>query len=826
MPNKNYMKFAIPLLIFILAFSTLNAQDEKKSYQIQRVETAPKIDAILDDAAWSNAQIATDFVEFRPVPGDTQSKEKRTEVKMVYNDDAIYVSAYLYDNPEDIMTQFTQRDDFGQSDFFGLIFNPNNDAQNNTEFFVFSSGTQADAVESPNNGEDFGWNAVWESKVSMQPDGWIVEIKIPYQSLRFTQQENPTWGIQFHRHFRKNRAQSTWNAINVTKGSIGLYNAELKGLKNIKPPVRLSFFPYASYVVSDFKNDTDSEFAAGMDVKYGLTENITLDATLIPDFSQAGFDNVILNLGPFEQQFAEQRQFFTEGLDLFNKGNLFYTRRVGSSPTRSANLEANETVRETPDKVQLLNAVKISGRTKKGLGVGFFNAITKKTEVDILNTSSGATRKEVVEPLSNYNILVLDQQFNKNSSVTLINTNVTRNNDFRDANVTGLLLDLVNKKNTHGLVAEAKMSTFNDAPERKKGYSTKLGAGKNSGKFRYSAIYNFADENYDINDLGILFRNNFQSFEADFNYRSFKPTNRLNNYFAGLFFSYNRIHNPNKFSFFQINGSFNATNKKLHSFGTNFEVNPGNQFDYFEPRNNFKSAFKTKNYYRQNIWVSSNYNTFFALDANLGYATFLDSNRSFNNTYIRLAPRFKFNEKFQLILRLEHDHKRGDVGYVNDQNIANTILFGDRERKDIESSITGSYNFNSYHGLNLTFRNYQSKVTYDPFLSELQSNGDLIKSTVYTKFNADGSTNFSSDANFNSWNLDLGYTWQFAPGSQLTALYRNQIFNFNNESTESFSDSIDSLFKEEQRNTFSLRLVYFIDYVNIKNLFKGTSKTS
>ena len=160
MPNKNYMKFAIPLLIFILAFSTLNAQDEKKSYQIQRVETAPKIDAILDDAAWSNAQIATDFVEFRPVPGDTQSKEKRTEVKMVYNDDAIYVSAYLYDNPEDIMTQFTQRDDFGQSDFFGLIFNPNNDAQNNTEFFVFSSGTQADAVESPNNGEDFGWNAV------------------------------------------------------------------------------------------------------------------------------------------------------------------------------------------------------------------------------------------------------------------------------------------------------------------------------------------------------------------------------------------------------------------------------------------------------------------------------------------------------------------------------------------------------------------------------------------------------------------------------------------------------------------------------------------
>ena len=185
------MKYTLYILLNLFIISNINAQD-KKTYYINRTEIAPKIDAILDDNAWKDAQVATNFIEFRPNPGTVNAEEKRTEVKMSYDNDAIYISAYLYDNPKDIMTQFTQRDDFGQSDFFGIIFNPNNDAQNNTEFFVFSSGTQADAVESPSNGEDFGWNAVWESSVKMQDNGWIVEVKIPYQALRFTQQENPS----------------------------------------------------------------------------------------------------------------------------------------------------------------------------------------------------------------------------------------------------------------------------------------------------------------------------------------------------------------------------------------------------------------------------------------------------------------------------------------------------------------------------------------------------------------------------------------------------------------------------------------------------------
>src|SRR5690606_16595602 len=157
----------------------------------------------------------------------------------------------------------------------------------------------------------------------------------------------------------------------------------------------------------------------------------------------------VLNLGPFEQQYAEQRQFFTEGVDLFTKGNLFYSRRVGSSPTGSVNTQENEVVTNYPQAVKTLNAIKVSGRTKKGLGIGVFNAITETTYARIKDTLTGETRREVVEPFSNYNILVVDQQFNKNSSVSLINTSVLRQGHFRDANVTGLLFDISNKKNTY-----------------------------------------------------------------------------------------------------------------------------------------------------------------------------------------------------------------------------------------------------------------------------------------------------------------------------------------------------------------------------------------
>ena len=181
----------IPFILFSLFLSnyiSIFAQ-EKKTLNIVRTDTPPKIDGVLDDAIWQTAEEAKDFVEFRPEMGVTLEPYQETVVKMTYDDHAVYVGAYLKDKPENIMKQFNHRDNFGQQDFFGVVLNPNNDAQNDTEFFVFPSGNQADAIASPSNGEDFGWNAVWESAVKIVDDGWVVEMKIPYRTLRFSNHE-------------------------------------------------------------------------------------------------------------------------------------------------------------------------------------------------------------------------------------------------------------------------------------------------------------------------------------------------------------------------------------------------------------------------------------------------------------------------------------------------------------------------------------------------------------------------------------------------------------------------------------------------------------
>ncbi len=802
-------RIKLTYLLILICLQVIS--QNKKVYNIERTDNPPKIDGILDDKVWSDTEIATDFIQFRPDVGNGLNEDQKTIVRMTYNDHAIFVAAYLKDQPENIMRQITQRDDFGQNDFFGLVINPNNDAQNDTQFFVLASGTQTDAIATPSSGEDFSWNAVWDSAVKIVDDGWIVEMKIPYRTLRFTKQDSPTWGIQFHRHFRNLRTQYTWNPLDPTKGNIGLYHGELKGLNNIEPPTRLNFYPFVSGIVDRFDGETNTNFNLGLDIKYGITENLTLDATLIPDFSQAGFDNVQLNLGPFEQRFEEQRQFFTEGLDLFSKGNLFFSRRVGGAPSKLIELEDNETfVDDFPTKVNLLNAVKVSGRTKNGLGIGFFNAITQKTEVEIKNETTNEIRKETVEPISNYNVLVLDQQFNKNSSISLINTNVTRNGSFRDANVTAVVADIINKKNTHGLIAELKSSHLNLENGNQSGISTRLGFGKNSGQYRWSFENNLADEKYDINDLGFQFRNNFNNFNVGTSYQIFEPTKTHNNFRINLNAQYRRLFKPGTYTGTRFNGDIFAIRKKsLNAYGGRFGIRPGKQYDYFGPRVDGR-FFISEDWVNSEAWVSTNYNKTFAFDGRVTVRkTFEAIRKDYERYLFRLSPRYRPNDKLLFNYSLEYITEKNSRGFVD--FIGDDIIYGQRDQIIIENVINASYNFTPYHSLAFNFRYYWTTVEYENELFKLEENGRLSTDDNYTKTDLN-----DPDINFNTWNMNLTYTWQLAPGSFLTAQYRNRIFISNNNGTSSWSNSSRELFNEPIGNTISLRLVYFIDYNKLK----------
>lgn len=805
------------LCFFSQAQDPENTQEviDKKQLQISRTSTAPKIDGVLDDIVWENADIATDFIQFRPDMGKAATEDRKTVVKMAYDDTGIYVAAYMYDDPELISKQFTSRDNFGQSDFFLVVLNPNNDAQNDTEFFVFTSGTQADAVANPNNGEDFGWNAVWDSAVKINDDGWAVEMKIPYRALRFST-DVETWGLQFHRRIQRENSQYTWNPLDITKGNIGLYHGELNGINNIEAPIRLNLYPFTSTV---FDNMNKPDFNIGMDVKYGITENITLDATLIPDFSQAGFDNLSLNLGPFEQTFNDQRQFFTEGVDLFSKGNLFFSRRVGNAPTGDVDLADNEEITDYPNEVKVLNAVKVSGRTKKGLGIGFFNAITEKTDARIRNNDTGESRTQTVEPFTNYNIFVLDQQFNGNSSLGIVNTNVTREGHFRDANVTALVANIFNKRNTYNIRGDVKMSNRNLDTGIETGLSSFFFIRKAHGKLRYSMDHSFSNENFDINDLGLNFRNNFNNFGVDASYQIFEPTEKLNNFRINTWYNYRRLYKPSTFT--GQNAGINVygkTKKELMDFGGNINYQMGKQYDFFEPRDfENKRFFIYENRANGNVWISTNYNKPLALDANIGGALLFENGRDYSQLWFGFSPRFQITDKFLVSYSFDYENALGDRGYANNSNsVDGQIIFGERDQETIVNRVSAGYNFNPFNSLNLTFRNYWTTVKYDANPYFLQDNGRLIKSP--NSFNQLGLD--SSDVNFSTWNIDLSYSWQFAPGSFLTALYRNQLFNSDSMADEGFFDSLNTLLDQDMQHILSIRLQYFIDYGGIKNIFR------
>lgn len=400
--------------VILLSFICFSVFSQEKILTAVKAIQKPKIDAKLDDLAWKDVPFATDFIQNFPNVGKPASQ--RTEVKVVYDDDAIYVSAYLYDDPSLIRKQITARDDeqLKDLDYFSVFFDTYHDQQNGFQFLVTSSNVQTDARLSASIATGYGqygdisWDAVWDSKVSIQKDGWIVEMKIPYISLRFSKKQVQDWGIQFLRSVRRTNETSFWRHVDPQVNGFVNQFGLLKNLVDIKPPLRLSFSPYLSSGVRSTpdKDGYRNELlgSGGMDVKYGLNESFTLDATLIPDFGQVVSDNVVNNLTPYEVKFDENRPFFTEGTEIFNKSGLFYSRRVGATPARYnavkalANADPNINIVKNPARTNLYNAIKFSGRTNNKLGIGIFNAIGSPMYAVVHDKTTGDRTKIQTEP--------------------------------------------------------------------------------------------------------------------------------------------------------------------------------------------------------------------------------------------------------------------------------------------------------------------------------------------------------------------------------------------------------------------------------------------
>ncbi|OYW15968.1 MAG: hypothetical protein B7Z54_09915, partial [Sphingobacteriales bacterium 12-47-4] len=273
-----------------------------RELQAKRIALPVKIDGVLDEPAWKEASPALDYTEFRPKIGGKENHETRTEAFLMYDDDGFYFGGFCYERTKDsIARELTGRDGFGTNDYVGIIIDTYKDRLNGFEYFVTPLNEQWDAKMSPinsdNGGEDFSWNAVWESGTRIHDNGWSFEVFIPYAAIRFGKKEVQDWGFNITRRRRKTEQQVTWNPIDPTKNGFLTQEGFWTGITNIKPPLRLQFSPYFSVYANHFpanqqgqKNWT-SKVNGGMDLKYGINQAFTLDATLIPDFGQVQSDN-------------------------------------------------------------------------------------------------------------------------------------------------------------------------------------------------------------------------------------------------------------------------------------------------------------------------------------------------------------------------------------------------------------------------------------------------------------------------------------------------------------------------------------------------------
>ncbi|MDI5896870.1 DUF5916 domain-containing protein [Flavobacterium yafengii] len=791
------------IALFFLIFFSHAVYSQKKTLQAKSITENITIDGKINEKVWETASVASDFIMFEPDNGKPISSDKKTEVKVLYDNNAIYISAFLYDNePEKIQREITNRDVFGVSDHFSVYINGFNDGQQDFRFFVSAAGVQMDCLAIEDS-EDFTWDAIWDSEVTITELGWVVEMKIPYAALRFSKADKQTWGLNFMREIKRDVQKYTWNRIDNKIGAVIPQAGILQGIESIQTPTRLFLIPYSSayYQQSDIGSDTTLK--AGLDIKYGINDSFTLDAILVPDFGQTKFDNAILNLEPFEQQLEENRPFFTEGTDLFSKGNLFYSRRIGGAPSTEPATAENEEITNYPSTVDLLNAIKISGRTEKGLGIGFLNAVTEKTKAIILNSDTGEVRKEVIEPLTNYNMLVLDQRFNQNSSVTFVNANTTRNGSFRDANVSGLLFDLNTKKNTYNLYGDFKYSTINSI-EDYDGYKAELNFRKTSGKYRYLFSGKYISENYDVNDLGIIFYTNYHNAYASGSYRIVNPTKTFNTFKVNQFVNLEIENTTGKLQTGAIGTEIKATTLKNDYFEFVLEATPFKTFDFYEPREYGRYVFIPEKIFTA-INFTSNENNAFSIIIQPSFTKYNEDGRG--NYGLYLGPKYRFNDRLSIAFAMDYINQSNYRGWVDSNETG--IIFAERNREILQNDLTGKYALNNRMTINLTARYYWSYSKNHEFFT-LQNNGYLTPNSTYAQ---------NKDRNFNSWNFDLSYSWWFAPGSEISILYRNYGLERASIVEKDLSKNLKSIFNSDLTNVLSISIRYFIDYNAVKNKF-------
>ncbi|MEZ5045469.1 MAG: DUF5916 domain-containing protein [Chitinophagaceae bacterium] len=811
------MKIYISVFLLHIFCFSLEAQT-RFNFESHRIQNKPTIDGHLDEKVWQQYITVQPFTQIIPSP-DSPSLYK-TELAIVYDDQAIYIAAKLYQN-EDIQTrQLCARDQLGRvnADIFTVFLDTYHDKQNGFAFKVSSAGVlQDERLLNGNENGDIGWDAIWQAHVSHDKEAWYVEMEIPFSALRFSDRENQDWGLNFSRLVRKKNETSYWAAINQQMNGFLTQTGTLLGLSNVKPPIRLFLYPYVS---SGFLHEQNGETSrnkwlksGGMDIKYGLSESFTLDLTLIPDFSQVISDNLVRNLSPFEQLLNENRPFFTEGTELFNKADMFYSRRIGARPSSFYEVQAQYAdtslynIEKNPNITSLINSVKISGRNKNKLGIGFFNALAAPMHAKIFNKQTQQREFIETEALSNYNVFVLDQSFKGQSYINFTNTLKLSKQNIYNANVSGLqwfqyldnekyLIKFVNKLSQQGKQFE------------KRGTYTEIQLSKVYGNTTYSLNALQFSPSFNQSSMGLQYDYNHSIQTLSYNHRNFKPRSKklqLTRQGASIFFTENIV--PFQLKQIQANVYYFWLLKNFYDITIGIESQPKTPLDFYQLRFFNKKMFQYPYLYAYlNGSTDSRKKLFYAYY--IGYGQSNEKNTEYFNT--DQSIRYQFSRKIDLTISGALKRDNNNIGFAfYDQNI-NEPIVGRRDVFEYSGEISLKYNISPDINFSGRFRHYNSFISYNSFHT-VENNGQWRNTKIDYKN--------GYDENFNLQNIDLFFNWIFKPGSRIVISYKqwlNDYYILNNEVGNTYFKNVYQIIKKPKSFELSFRVIYFLDYNKIK----------
>lgn len=482
--------------LFLCATSTGLAQTgdnelSKKVYTSEKVAAAdlPVIDGFLTDQIWQTGNWAADFIQY--TPHENRPPSEPTSFKIVYDAKFLYIGIRCFDSsPAQINRRMSRRDGY-KGDWISVLIDSYHDLRSAFSFTVTSAGDKGDQVISLNGGhEDNSWDPIWYGKSRLDDQGWTAEMKIPLSQLRFGDSQQQQWGLQVVRRLFRQEEKSVWQRVPIDASGWVSEFGKLDGLLDLKPQRQLEIQPFLVSSLQTFqkeplnpyKDHYQKRINAGLDGKIGVTNNLTLDFTINPDFGQVEADPAAIALDGFQLFFREQRPFFIENKNIFNyefsapiiggsfsSDNLFYSRRIGRSPQGSVNAAAGEYVK-APERTTILGAVKFSGKTKKGLSIGIMESITANEYAEI--NDEGSLRNILVEPLTNYFVGRIQQDFNKRNTflgaiLTSTERHLTEEVDFlhRSALTGGIDFKHQWKNRTWYLGANLVMSQVNGSSE-------------------------------------------------------------------------------------------------------------------------------------------------------------------------------------------------------------------------------------------------------------------------------------------------------------------------------------------------------------------------